>query len=400
LFITYEFTNVIQIVNATTLTEPGTTTAIGASNLAGIVFDENNGLLYTVDWSTNRLYVYAWDPATLTLTLQFGGPKVLPNLSDAFGLALDMINNRLYVADNGPHQVEIYDTATWGTIGTIQLNHYAIGIAVDPVNDFVYTSAGWMSTSSVYSGVWQYDMATGSEIRNTLSGIGVMGLAVDTTTSYVYGTTGYSGDDLIVLDPTLTLQNTYDLATLTSPYTDSNGQTYTYTPSPSGICIPGGGVSYNPLNLGKSDSTDPVNVGDTLTYTLTYDNTINAYDVTGVTIVDDLPDEVTFVSSATGVYNAIDHTVTWNIGTVLAGAGQASVDVVIQVVSGAGTTIENYGEITSDQTGPAYANEATYINVPSTTIHPMPLFSDILAMLPIGILAGVIVIRQRRKVNN
>jgi len=49
IFITYEGSNIIEIMNAKTLEHEGSVTATGASNLAGIVFDEAAQKLYVVD---------------------------------------------------------------------------------------------------------------------------------------------------------------------------------------------------------------------------------------------------------------------------------------------------------------------------------------------------------------
>ena len=49
IFVTYEGSNIIEIMNAKNLEHEGSVTATGASKLAGIVFDEAKQKLYTVD---------------------------------------------------------------------------------------------------------------------------------------------------------------------------------------------------------------------------------------------------------------------------------------------------------------------------------------------------------------
>ena len=118
LFVTYEFTNIIQLVDARTMTGIGSTTAPGASNLAGIVMDEAKNPLYIVDRFTSKLYVYSWNPATKTLTLV--AQPALANLggSGAFGINLDKKKNHLYVA-NFTNELHYYNTNDWSPAGTI-----------------------------------------------------------------------------------------------------------------------------------------------------------------------------------------------------------------------------------------------------------------------------------------
>ena len=50
------------------------------------------------------------------------------------------------------------------------------------------------------------------------------------------------------------------------------------------------------LGVTKSDSADPVTVGDQFSYTVTVNNN-GSDDATGVTVVDSLPSEVSYVSA-------------------------------------------------------------------------------------------------------
>jgi len=107
LFVTFEFSDEIELVNAKAMTYIDTVIASGAIDLAGIAMDKTNKKLYAVDRYTNHLYSWSWNPVEKTLTPDFSFPYYteLQDLEDeypkgAFGIALDEENGLLYVADN------------------------------------------------------------------------------------------------------------------------------------------------------------------------------------------------------------------------------------------------------------------------------------------------------------
>jgi len=110
IFITTEASGEIQLIEATKMVDAGTTIAPDATNLAGIVYDHDKSLLYCVDRGKNNLYVYNWQPETATLTHVSGSPFTLRNAS-AFGIALDEIDDLLFVANNS-NTVCVYSTST------------------------------------------------------------------------------------------------------------------------------------------------------------------------------------------------------------------------------------------------------------------------------------------------
>ncbi|MCW7080874.1 MAG: DUF11 domain-containing protein [Candidatus Methanospirare jalkutatii] len=128
--------------------------------------------------------------------------------------------------------------------------------------------------------------------------------------------------------------------------------------------------------LSKDDGvTTCVNPGDAITYTICYENK-NDYVVHNVTLVDTLPDEESFVSASDGgIYDADNHTVTWYIGTLSAGAPQKCVTLNVTVKPGTspGTTITNYCTIDSDETPPATVTEQTDVCIPPPTPTPEPI---------------------------
>jgi uncharacterized repeat protein (TIGR01451 family) len=110
-----------------------------------------------------------------------------------------------------------------------------------------------------------------------------------------------------------------------------------------------GGASAAPpsadLALTKSDSPDPVAVGGTLTYTIEVKN-LGASQATAVMVTDKLPNDVDFVSASTssGSCQHRAHTVTCDLGTILAGA---TATVTIEAKPTKAGTISNTASVTS-----------------------------------------------------
>ncbi|MDH7507382.1 MAG: hypothetical protein QHH15_06340, partial [Candidatus Thermoplasmatota archaeon] len=359
LFITYEESNVIQLLDARTFDNLGTTTAPGASNLAGIVTDQDKGLIYIVDRYTPNLYIYEYNTTTYVLTLQ--NQIILQNCSESYGIALDEIHDLLYVADTWENytlndyegMVHIYDTDTWVEIGNFKPSVPPISVAVDVTNNYVYTGNAWLGNGN-QNLLCQYNLITHEENTTVIdpenSYIGVIGVAVDSATSLVYITTGYDGDDIRVFDSDLKqLFNTGYLGG-----------------DPTGLVIPGKEISFNPLNLSKSDGieeNDCVNAGDYINYTISFDNIGNEYDLHNVSLIDTLPAEVIFINASdNGSYNSSSHTVTWEFETI-ATREEYSVWLLVQVNTSVnlGSMIINTVTIDTDETGPTTQSETTMV---------------------------------------
>jgi len=347
LFVTYEFTNEIRVVDAITMNEDLVAVAQSAKDLAGIVYDHDKGLLYAVDRGEPNLYAYRWNPDTGQLNMVQGSPFELKG-AEAYGIALDEIDDQLYVG--GPsREVLVYNTADWSLVRTIPLRRTAISVAVDAKRGYLYTGGGYM-------GNWyltQYNLATGTETETQIApDAGVMGLAVDPATGFVYATTGHDnlpgGDDLLVFDRSLRqIQIIEDIGSAT------------------GIVIPGKDTSYNPLHLVKTVEVFPASpspgtvpeipIGGEFTYSICFDH--DGYSLTNVVVLDTLPAEVAFVrADGDGIFGHYDpqmHTYTWTEPPLSAGP-RTCLNLVVRLRPdiAVGTPVFNSVTIDTAQTPP------------------------------------------------
>jgi uncharacterized repeat protein (TIGR01451 family) len=115
------------------------------------------------------------------------------------------------------------------------------------------------------------------------------------------------------------------------------------------------------LTLTKTDSPDPVKVGQDLTYTLLVTNN-GLQDATGVTVVDTLPGGVTFVSASVGCAE-LSGVVTCDVGP-LAMAGVASITIVVTPTTVG--VISNTATVSGNQLDPNHANNTA---TQDTTVH-------------------------------
>jgi uncharacterized repeat protein (TIGR01451 family)/fimbrial isopeptide formation D2 family protein len=348
LFVTFEESGTLLMLDATLLTGNDTALAPGAENLAGIVYDHGRQLLYCVDRGTDQLHSYRWDSLKRKLLSSPGSPFKIEGAA-AYGIALDETNGLLYVG--GPaREVRVYHTWDWRPARTIPVKRAAISVAIDPENDYLYYGGGYVNNWFLC----QYDLITNTEKEVQVApDAGVMGVGVDLATGFVYVTTGQDqrpgGDDLLVYNTNLELvQAIEDIGSAT------------------GLVIPVKQTSYNPLGLKKGVQTplesEPndeglprIAIGDEFTYQISFNH--DGYNLSEVVVVDTLPPEVTFVNAtghdAYGRYDPNTHTYTWLNPPLTAGSAVVlELTGRLQPGTVAGRIIVNQVTLDTDKTPP------------------------------------------------
>ena len=395
----------LELVDAISMTTIGT--APGPPDIAGVAVDDVNDIVYAVQRFTNSLYVWDWHPGTNTITPRAGfNPFPLPGCSGAFGIALDDTAGILWVCDSPTGIVRAYDTTTW--IENVGLgfmpSHMPIDVAVDRVRGFVYTVSmsygAWTPGGAGSMLLSKYDLSTSTETTGILPDQGV-GVAVDEVTGYVYLTLSPYGRGLPFGD----IQVWDTTGSGPWPQVDM----WQLSGSPAGICVPRSEVGYTTLNVTKDDGVaNCVDPGDTINYNVCYDNLANTLPVTGVTIVDDLPPEVAFVSATGGgTYDGPAHQVTWNIRDLAAFDPGSCETLTVTVNMGVtpGSLITNYATINSNETLPKTFTLQTLIcpeNGPGPVVggevylvNKLGLLAPWIALFAL-LIPAIIVMRRRR----
>lgn len=154
IFITYEENDgVIAWASIKSLSRDQATDVYypGIGEIAGMLVDEDNSLLYALKRESNKLYAFEYDEAKNTLS-----PKPLGTqnnyvelegiTSGGYDIALDADGSmimgisvgRLYVSDFFSTEVRYYNMVTWEYEGSIELGHPAIGIGLDRTRGYLY----------------------------------------------------------------------------------------------------------------------------------------------------------------------------------------------------------------------------------------------------------------------
>lgn len=178
------------------------------------------------------------------------------------------------------------------------------------------------------------------------------------TTPMVVDVEKYSGSKYVITDVNGGL---YVLNVITSSSQCAGGGHADFGFASEAACL---GLFEADLSVTKTDSPDPVGIGEDLTYTVTVANAAGPDAAGGVTLTDTLPAGVSYVSTtpSQGSCSQSAGTVTCSLGTVAVG-GAATVSIVVE--PNAVGTISNSASATTTTTDPNSGNNTA---TASTTV--------------------------------
>jgi len=151
--------------------------------------------------------------------------------------------------------------------------------------------------------------------------------------------------------------------------------------APAGDTAPGDTAD---LGIVKSDSPDPVFVGATLTYTIQVTN-LGPQGATGVTVTDELPNHVTFLSASasSGSCEQKGKRVTCDLGNLAADPTKANaVTVTIQVRPTKAETIANTASVDSVENDPIAVNDKATTSTRVVSPAQVPSCRGVAATVP------------------
>jgi uncharacterized repeat protein (TIGR01451 family) len=238
------------------------------------------------------------------------------------------------------HNVATIDYADTNANNLPQESDYADVVVTAPVMSIIKTAnvAEAYPTDSIIYTITYTNSGTGWATLVTITD------TIPAYTTFVSSTPGYSSviNDTYTwnmgnMSPNssgvITITVTVDVGTpdetvlhnvATLDYADANGNSYPPESDYADVIVPA-----PVMTLSKTVNQATADPGDTIVYTIDYEN-IGTGDAVNVTIVDTLPDDVTFISASLTPISEVGNILTWIIAEVLSGAG-GSITVTVRV---------------------------------------------------------------------
>lgn len=159
-----------------------------AASTAGVTAQNSKTLYVISDFGQTTgntlLEAYSLDATGTVLTL--AGQYTLPNVAlGAVGMALDDVNDKLFVTYESSGTIYVFDATNFNQIGTIATSGSDLaGIVVDTTaTNTIYAVDRGQTIIYIYDSVTHASKGTGS-----ISPVGAWGLAFDSTNNHLYVT--------------------------------------------------------------------------------------------------------------------------------------------------------------------------------------------------------------------
>jgi uncharacterized repeat protein (TIGR01451 family) len=323
------------------------------------VYDSESGDVYT--WEIGDVAAGGSGTITITVTVDVATPDetLLHNVA-----TLD------YADANGNYYTQLDDYADITVTAPIMsIKKTASVSTANPGDTILYTieyentGTGWASLVEIVdtipvhttfdSSIPPYDVESGYEYTWNVGDV-----APESTDFIMIAVTVDAGTpDTTLLHNEVTLD-----------YADTNGNFYPQRSDYADVV-----VTAPVMSLSKTADVADADPGDTIVYTISYENT-GTGDASNVVIVDTLPSDVTYVTSSVTPSSVVGNVVTWDVGDVGSGAGDS---LTVTVTVNAGTADEtsllnevtlDYSDVNGNHIEQLYDSETVVVTAPVMTL--------------------------------
>ncbi|UCG69384.1 MAG: DUF11 domain-containing protein [Thermoplasmata archaeon] len=272
--------------------------------------------------------------------------------------------------NNNPYTQEIDSVDVTVTAPVMSFSKTADVTEADPSDTIVYTLTYENSGSGAATDVVITDTIPG-DTTFVSSDPGYDEVSGNTYTWNIGNMAAYSSGTIII---TVTVNVGVEDGTIlhntaTFDYDDANGNPYNQLTDFADVTVTAPVMSFS-----KTADVTEADPGDSIVYTLTYENSGDGV-ATDVVVTDTIPEDTTFVSSNPNYDGVSQDTYTWNIGTVAAhSSGTITITVTVDAGTPDGTILHNEATLDyDDANGNPYDQLADDVDV--TVTAPVMCFS-------------------------
>lgn len=276
-----------------------------------------------------------------------------------------------FIANYDSDNVSVIDVSTNTIVDTISVGLNPRGIAITPDGNFAYVTNFGLDKVSVI------DINTNTIVETIFISTNAdpYGIAITPDGNFVYVTNCISNTVSVI-----------DISTNTIVETINVGQ------SPRGIAMLNISQPQIDLSITKSDSPNPVRIGENLTYNITVGNN-SLVTATEVKLIDTLPEDAVYISASStkGICSESDGIVTCNLTTI---DKAETVTVTINVVPNTTGYICNRADVSANESDSDISNntviKCTTVLEQLTTQELIDNLIDYINIIDLGVIRFVL----------